>query len=89
MARAACRETRCLFETNIALLPHGVRKSGASVRDILAIEAINRDVLGAEGTERYVTHPPSRAVDDRLETYFLSPQGVPSILCVGLSRTAY
>ena len=72
--RAACCEVRCLLETNIALLPQGLRRGGASACDMLSNDAFNRNALGAAGTQHYVEHPPSRAVDDRLETFFLSPQ---------------
>lgn len=73
LSRAVCREARCLFETNIALLPSGLRHGGRTACDVLAIEAHNRDVLGSKATENYVNHPPSCAVDGRLETFFLSP----------------
>ena len=63
-----------MLETNIPLLPAEIRRGGVSACDILDIEAFNRSVLGATGTKLYVEHALSRAVDDRLETYFLSPR---------------
>ncbi|PSR71081.1 hypothetical protein PHLCEN_2v13050 [Hermanssonia centrifuga] len=71
--RAVCRSSRCLLETNIVLLPSGLKHVNDTPKNMLAIEARNRDAMGAAGAQFYINHAPLNAVDDRHETYFLSP----------------
>ncbi len=71
--RAVCRSSRCLLETNIGLLPSGLKHVNDTRKNMLAIEASNRDAMGAAGAQFYINHAPLNAVDDRHETYFLSP----------------
>ncbi|EKM61671.1 uncharacterized protein PHACADRAFT_83532 [Phanerochaete carnosa HHB-10118-sp] len=72
VARAVCRGARCLLETNIALLPGNLEHVSLAPGDILDLETQNRARLNDDEAQLYLQHPPSRAVDDRFETYFQS-----------------
>ena len=75
VARAACRHSSCLLETNIRLLPQNLGEDDRGPRHMLEVEAGRRARLSNHTAELYLGHPPSRAVDDRAETYFESSEG--------------
>ncbi|KAI0094456.1 hypothetical protein BDY19DRAFT_912836 [Irpex rosettiformis] len=70
--RAACRDARCLLESNIPLLPESLRHSVNSGADMLELEAYNRGLVSSATNRNYLERPPSRAIDNRLDTLFES-----------------
>lgn len=72
---AVCRTSGCVLETNIPTLPDGLRRTCSNPGCMLEVEIQNRDFLGGGAVARYVDRAPSRAVDDRAETYFESYHG--------------
>lgn len=75
LTRAACRNARCILESNIALLPETLQHMTDSASNMLKLETHNRDLLSPEITQNYLEHPPSKAIDNRLDTYFDSSGG--------------
>ncbi len=75
LTRAACRDARCVLESNLALLPETLQYITDSASNMLKLEAHNRDLLSPETTQNYLEHPPSKAIDNRPDTYFDSSGG--------------
>jgi hypothetical protein len=78
--RAPCLKSTCLLETTIKLLPQNIIHSAESATNMLALEELNFNILGAARQSYYLKYPPSNAVDWLIDTAFRSPARTQSLL---------
>ncbi|KAI0660596.1 hypothetical protein C8Q70DRAFT_62413 [Cubamyces menziesii] len=71
-ARAVCRGSACVLETNIRLLPDGVSHTAEHVGELLDLERRNAAAVGESGRHNYIQQPLSQAVDSKADTVFRS-----------------
>lgn len=86
ISRAPCLKSICLLETTIKLLPQNIVHSAESAMNMLALEELNFNLLGAARRSHYLKYPPSNAVDGLLDTAFRSPARTQSHLSFAVWR---
>ncbi|KZT27705.1 hypothetical protein NEOLEDRAFT_1130788 [Neolentinus lepideus HHB14362 ss-1] len=74
VTKAACAVVTCILETNIRLLLSQSLHTVDSAQAMLSIEEKNVELIGVDGKEHYLSHPPSSAVDGQPHTSFVSAE---------------